>query len=287
VPSKAGTSPVFIIGLFVGVLALIVVAVAIVIFLGKPAIPEPPCLPSQPCAPQRSLPPIANATQSPAPVITPSTTARPTPAPSATPTTTSVPGTPGPSGRPTSAPATPSPVETPTSNSPPVVLGGSSWRSPTLGYSFEFDASTFELSPDSGDTLAILNLTGADAQVVVEATTADTTPEEMMDREIQIVDTFMIARIPDADDYDAVMGPSIGYESGIARVFSGILLAPDGTPAAPGGVTIMTASDGRITVAVVVVVAQPDALLGRDTLQFGVREAADDIVKSFDWGTAP
>ena len=47
----------------------------------------------------------------------------------------------------------------------------------------------------------------------------------------------MVARSADKDDYDTVLGPSIGYVRGEGAVFSGTLLGRDGTPVAPGGVT--------------------------------------------------
>jgi hypothetical protein len=131
----------------------------------------------------------------------------------------------------------------------------------------------------------VLEIPSVNAQVVVEATDDDITPAQMIEREAGVVDTFMIARTPDTDDYDAVLGPGIGYVRGEGAVFSGILLGADGTPVAPGGVTIMASTNGRITVAVVVIVAEPDASSGGDTLQHQVRDAVDDIVKSFDWGS--
>jgi hypothetical protein len=165
-------------------------------------------------------------------------------------------------------------------------MGGSSWRSSTLGYSFEFDASTFSLS-QSSETLAVLDIPDLGAQVVVEATDEGLTASEMIEREAAAVDTFMVARTGDNDDYDAVLGPGIGYVRGESAVYSGILLGADGTPVAPGGVTIMASTNGRITVAIIVIVQEPDASFGGDTVQHIVRDAVDDIVKSFDWGSPP
>ena len=94
----------------------------------------------------------------------------------------------------------------------------------------------------------------------------------------------MIGRTRDKDDYDAVLGPSIGHIRGESAVFSGILTNSDGTPAAPGGVTIMAATNGRLTALILVIVQQPDAAFGPETLQYMARFAADSIVKTFDWG---
>ena len=98
--------------------------------------------------------------------------------------------------------------------------------------------------------------------------------------ELAVVDTFMIGRVEDSDDYDALLGPSIGYIRGEGDVFSGTLLSSDGTPVAPGGVTVLASTDGRLTVSVVVVVGSPDDRLGSDTHQHVVRGAADQFLKT-------
>ena len=89
----------------------------------------------------------------------------------------------------------------------------------------------------------------------------------MIQTELADVDRFVIARVADPDSYDALLGPSIGYVRGEGGVWSGTLLSRDGTPLAPGGVTIVSASDGRITVAVVVIVGTPDATQGGENTQ--------------------
>jgi hypothetical protein len=166
-----------------------------------------------------------------------------------------------------------------------VVLGGSVWRSSTLGYGFEYDPDLWDLDlSQSTDKFALFDSLQFNGQLVVEATTADTTPDELIDQELAVIDSFMIGRTKDKDDYDAVLDPSIGYVRGTSAVFSGILLGTDGTPVAPGGVTIMASTNGRITVVVVVVAAQPDERLGSDTYQHLLRTGADDIVETVDWG---
>ncbi len=278
-PGGPGGNRAAIIAVFIGVLIAIIAIAGVVIFLNRPPIPEPPCPPSRPCAPGPTLPPVAGVSPTPGAVATP----RPTTAPQPTPATSGAPATPT-TGSP--APSTPAPVETPGSNSPALLLGGSQWRSATLGYGFEYDASLFQLSQES-DTLAVFDVPDLNAQVVVDATEDDITAAEMIEREAAQIDTFMIARTDDTDDYDAVLGPGIGYVRGETAVYSGILLGADGTPVAPGGVTVMASTNGRITVALIVIVGEPDSALGGDTLQHAVRDAVDDIVKSFDWGAAP
>lgn len=273
-PGGSGLGAAAIVSAFVGLLVLVAAVAALVIFMSQPPTPTPPCQPGVPCAPGPSLPPVSVATP------TPRTTAVPA---SGVPST-GQPPTAQPSGAPSTALPSPGfPQPTPVTDSPPVILGGSTWRSPTLGYGFEFDAGTFQLSR-SDDELAVLDSVLLDGQVVVQATTADVSPAEMIDQQTTVVDGFMISRTKDKDDYDALLGPSIGYVSGEGAVYSGILLSSDGTPVAPGGVTVLASTDGRITVAVTVIVAEPDSRFGSDTYQHILRSMADDILKTFDWG---
>jgi hypothetical protein len=47
----------------------------------------------------------------------------------------------------------------------------------------------------------------------------------------------------------------------------------------------MAATDGRLTVAILVLVGSPDAQVGSGTQQHRVRAQADEFLKSFDWDT--
>jgi hypothetical protein len=264
-------SPIAIVAVFVGVLMGLALVAAVVVLLSAPPPPVAQCQPGQPCSdPPASLPPIAEATAQPS-GAPPSATVRPSaPAPS-----------PSPSPLPTGAPASPVPTETPTSDSPPAV-SGTVWRDDSLSYSFEYDDRVFTLS-QSNDGLAVLDGNFFDTQVVIRAVPAATSPRQLIDEQLARVDRFLIGRVADTDPYDALLGPSIGYIRGEGGVFSGTLVSQDGTPLAPGGVTIVASTDGRITVAVLAIVGTPDVLLGSDTHQNAVRSAADEILKTFDW----
>lgn len=288
-PAKSRMSPVAILAVFIGVLLGLAVLAGIFVFATQPPAPIAPCPPGVPCAPPRpSLPPIAE--QSPLPSFTPlpslQPTSKPTPIPTAGPTGQPS-SSPGQSPAPTDQPATPEPtggpVATPSSDSPPAMTG-ELWTSPTLGYSFEYDTELFELTT-SEDDLTVFAGKFFDAQVVISATDEPSSPRAVIDRQLGVVDTFLIARAPDTDEYDALLGPSIGYIRGEGGVFSGTLLSSDGTPVAPGTVVVMAATDGRLTVSVVLIVANPDVRLGEDTMAKAVRGAADEFLKTFDWGT--
>ena len=250
-------SPGKIVAVFVGVLLALALIGGVLVMLSAPPPPVPPCPPNQPCAPVPSLPPVAGG--SPLPISTPR--------PQGSPATLPTPGAPLPS--------------TPTSDSPPVVAN-TLYTDSSLGYSFEYDPEVFALA-DHSDGSAVLSGQFFDTQIWIDAATSNTSPSKMIENELGFVDRFLIARVPDTDTYDALLGPSIGYVPGQGGVFSGTLTSRDGTPIAPGGVAIVSSSDGRITVAVVVIVGTPDARQGGDTQEHAVRSAADDILKTFNW----
>ena len=52
--------------------------------------------------------------------------------------------------------------------------------------------------------------------------TPTTSPAEMVARQLAKVDERIIARAPDSDEYDALLGPSIGYIRGEGAVFGGL-----------------------------------------------------------------
>lgn len=260
-PAPARTSPLRIVVIFVGVLLAVIVVAGIAISLSAPPPPVAPCAPSVPCVPKPTFPPIAAS-------LPPGATPRPikTPAPGSTP----VPG------------ATLAPVGTPTSDSPPV-LSGTLYKDDSLGYSFEYDPKYFSMGK-TGPGTAVLEGDGIDAVVWIDAKSADTAPAKLLETELADVDKFMIAREADSDTYDAVLGPSIGYVPGQGAVWAGTLVSKDGTPIEPGGVTALAATDGRITVAVVVIVGSPDHLISSDdTRQHGIRSLVDDVLKTFNW----
>jgi hypothetical protein len=262
-PVATKKGPTTIIALFIGgMLALAILAIVFVLF-NQPKPPAPECEPGKVCAPQPSLPPVASNQPSPgatsAPTIPPASLA------------------PGATATPFIPPASP------VSDSP-IVLSGELWQSTTLLYSFEYDANRWSLETSTDDT-AVFYSVRYDAQLVIKAVRAETSPAELIAQQLGIIDTFMIGRVRDTDDYDALLGPSIGYVDGEGDVWSGVLLSEDGTPVAPGGVTLMAATDGRLTVSVLVLVGSPDAQAGSDTQQHRVRGQADEFLKTFDWDT--
>lgn len=267
-PPPSRINPMAIVAIFVGaMLGLALVAVIVVLF-SQPAPPVPPCPTGERCAPQPSLPPVSQVSPPPTQILP---SARPT-AP-ATPSTTLVPGQ--------TATPIPQPSATPVSDSPPLV-SETLWQNDTLGFSFEYDPGFWSLT-EQGDTYAVFVSVPFNAQLIIDVADASKSPQVLMDNQLAFVDGFMLGRVKDTDTYDALLGPSIGYVRGDGAVYSGTMLSNDGTPVAPGGVTILGATDGRLSAAVIIIVWSPDDQLGGDTHQHEARRSADFLLKTFDW----
>jgi hypothetical protein len=267
-PPPSRINPMAIVAIFVGaMLGLALVAVILVLF-SQPAPPVPPCPTGERCAPQPSLPPVSQGSPQPT-LVVPSfgPTAQPTPQ------TTLAPGQ--------TATPIPLPSATPVSDSPPLV-SDTLFQNDELGYSFEYDPTVWSPT-ERGDTYAIFVSVLFDAQLIISVADASTTPRQLMDNQLSYVDGFMIGRVEDTDSYDALLGPSIGYVDGEGAVYAGTMLSQDGTPIAPGGVTILGATDGRLSAALMIIVWSPDDPVGGDTHQHKARSSADLFLKTFDW----
>ena len=83
-----------------------------------------------------------------------------------------------------------------------------------------------------------------------------------------------------------ILGPEIGFVDGIGRTYAGSWSSPQ-SATTPVGVGLVTASDGRLTAAVVVIVWNPDRTVGEKWLQYNIRSRAELSLKTFRWGTSP
>lgn len=262
--SRSGGGPML--AIFIGALVGIGVLVGIIVLANQPPPPTPcPADTFCPPDPRPTVPPdrtpAPNQTDIPVTTLPPIQTAAPTP----------VDQTPG--------PGQPSP--TPGSNAPALVAG-TVYRSASLGYSFEYDSSSDGWTVvKSEDAFAQLQLGPVELDVI--GFSGDTSVDAALQTVYNQTDSFIIGRAPNTRDYDALLGPSIGYVPGSGGVFSGTWKNADGTPGEQVGITIMASTNGRATVVVVVLVTNPDRQFGNGTLDHAGRSEVDKIIKTFLW----
>ena len=291
---------------FGAVFLVIVVLAAIAIVVLGPQKPPPECQPGQVCGgPPASPPPVTGevtpaptGTAAPAPT-TPSATPSAVPAatPTATPAPTAAPGSPVPTEPvPTGAvePTTP-PSPLPTAGALPQPVEGDP-DSPPLrtwptyvdsawGYTLHHPPFVAPQQLDDGGVAFNAGNVDYDIEVAVrvDARRATVSPEQLRD---ELVDGFggrISSLAIDDDPLTRVHRPSIGHVPAVVASYRGDL----GTSGSlsPVALVVMSATDGQMTVAVSVVVINPDTVLPGTSLRwFRVSgQVVDPVLKRFEW----
>jgi len=184
------------------------------------------------------------------------------------------------SPRPSGAPPSPQPVP-----SGEAVVNGIVWASTELGFTVEYDPYTWEVSRESGTDL-VLGYRYGDASVLFEGAPADEqSPSQAIERRLGVMRKSYPDATVDVDAYDAVLGAHVGFVHAEGQSYFGHSTDTDGLPNTPAGWTIIAASDGRVTVGVMVGSTNPDELLNEETTrQDEIRIEADRLMKTFTWG---
>lgn len=172
---------------------------------------------------------------------------------------------------------------------PPGTVGiraGTPWKSTDFGFEFEYP-DLWAVDTSDGRRADLVFQAGVDALLIVAAVPAsEASAEAYADRWFG----FVRAEAPDLridpTDKNAILGPSIGAVDGVGRSYAGSWASPQGATT-PIGVSLITATDGRVTVAVVLVVWNPDQRIGNTWLQYAVRQTAEMSLKTFRWGPVP
>ncbi len=257
---------------FAGVLVLVLGATAVVVFALQAPDPEPPCPPERaPCGAPPTEPglPTPGATATPSPEPTTGSTTAGTPQPTTGPTTGSPEPTTGPttSGSPeptTGPPPSPSPEPTasPTPTEPPSVpelRAGQVYRS-ELGFEVEFNPGLWQVARQSSRELdLVIRLSGFDVFLTIQGVPArEATPKQLLDRRLGELDDDILGLAKDTDPDLEILGPSVGYRSGVGGLFAGNVDTPQG-PGDPLTVVVMAATDHRATVVMSLVASERSA----------------------------
>lgn len=269
-PSAVGDAPArlrgpaFLVG-FVVVMAVVLLGAAAVSVLSAP--PEPPadCQPGLDCGgppPTESDPP-----------------GRPdaSPAPS---------GGGGPTATPAGSPGTP--TAQPSAGASPGLSGGTvgiragtPWLSSELGFEFEYYASLWTVV--QSDARGVSLRAGYPARLTIEGVPAgEAGAQALLDARLAELKAEVPDLAPDPRERNTILGPAIGFVDGVGGSFAGsVTNAQGGTT--PVGVTVLAASDGRISVVLTLIVDNPETNRGRSWRQQAARGTVSIVVKTFRW----
>ncbi len=190
------------------------------------------------------------------------------------------------SSMPTTVPAPPVATSAPPAVAAAGIRAGTPWRSADLAYEFEYsDWWNVDSSDGSGADLTFQG--NGDAELIVSAVPASqANPEAYADHWFgQLRDWAPDIKL-DRRPRNEILGPEIGFVDGIARTYAGSKASPQGATS-PVAANVLTASDGRTTVAVILIVWDPDSATHDTWQQHFVRGRAEILLKTFRWGPVP
>ena len=169
---------------------------------------------------------------------------------------------------------------------PPGTIGiraGVPWTSTDHGFEFEY-SELWAVDTSDGSRADLVFQGAADALLIVASVPAtEASPEAYAERWFGVVQGEAPDLRVDAGEKNAILGAGIGFVDGIGRSYAGTWTSPQAATV-PIGVSLVTASDGRTTVAVILVVWNPDATVGSTWRQHAVRGTAELVLKTFRWG---
>ncbi len=273
--------------IFGAVLALIVIVAMVLVSAVAPTPPPPSCLPGEVCGgPPGTPPPISgDRTPDPAPSATPMAPGR-----TAEPTDPSSPA-------PTPDPTAPDPTRAPTTADlpAPIVVDAAVpalrvWPmhvGPNGSYQLFYPPF---LSPDvrsdgSVGFGAAIPAQDVEVQIRVNAASASTSPNDLLEQMVEAARGRISSMVVDDGPESRIHRPSIGHLPAVARTYRGDLGSAGSVR--PVALVVMTATDGRTTVAINVLVVDPDAVLpGAEKRWFRLAGSViDPILKRFEWGS--
>lgn len=234
-------------------LVAIVVVGAIVIKALEPPPPDPPCNPvfdvcSDPPPGGGDVPPTSSPqpTQEPGPTIPP--------------------GEPG---------VTPEPY-----------IGGTTWTSSELGFQVVYNPDKWVVAEEGPTFFVLGSKNNLDVSAVFDgALASDLTVDAMIEVQLDFYGKTYTSIEEDDDPYKAILGAHIAYVDGVGRSYVATGKGTGGLPLAPLGLGILAATDGRVVVAFVMEVFNPDKLLDSETTrELYYRGWGDTLLKDFRWG---
>jgi hypothetical protein len=169
---------------------------------------------------------------------------------------------------------------------PPGTVGiraGTPWKSSDHGFEFEY-SRLWTVDSADGSRVDLVFRGKADAALTVASVAAsEASPQAYADQWADTIRGDAPDLRVDEREKNEILGPMIGFVDGVGQTYAGTWTSPQAATR-PIGVSVISASDGRTTVAVVLVVWDPDDDIGSSWMQYAVRSSAELVLKTFRWG---
>lgn len=163
------------------------------------------------------------------------------------------------------------------------IRAGTPWHSSDLAYEFEF-SDWWSVDSSDGRSADLFFEGNGDAELIVAGVPAsEASPQAYADHWFSELQKWAPDIKADSRSRNEILGPSIGFVDGIGRTYAGSKTSPQGATS-PIGISLLTASDGRTTVAVVLVVWDPESAAHGTWQQHFVRSRVELSLKTFRWG---
>lgn len=277
---------------FAGIFAVIVLVAVGLVAAFAPTPPPPNCLPGEACGGPPPTPPPVSGDRTPDPAATatvPAATAEPTAPPTIAPSpAATLDATPAPTIAPTPPPVSgdlpaPMPVD-------PAVPALRTWPVHNgLSGSYQLFYPPYlspQVRPD-GSVVFGAAIPEHEVEVAIRVNTAaaSTSANDLLEQMVEDFRGRISSMVLDDGPESRIHRPSIGHLPAVARTYRGDL----GTAGSvrPVALVVMAATDGRTTVAINVLVIDPDAVLpGAEKRWFRLAGSViDPMLKRFEWGS--
>jgi hypothetical protein len=149
------------------------------------------------------------------------------------------------------------------------------WRSPALGWSLQYPASSWTVGGESGSAVALNSTHGDMTMVVTSARGADA--RALLDDRVGDLRSRTLGLQSDRDPTHDVLGPAVGYRDAVGATYAGTIDDPQG-PQTPITAAFLAASEGGVTICVTVATTEL-----RPAARAALMGTADSVLNTIAW----
>jgi hypothetical protein len=155
--------------------------------------------------------------------------------------------------------------------------GYSLWQSSGLGFALRYNSSDWQLASQDAQSVELQTSDGSSLLIIVGRPSTQATPAELLNHELTALQGQLLGLARDTDPSDALLGANVGLRPGPGGVYDATITSPQ-APQTPVSIAMMAASDGRVSIAAVVIAPAND-----QHEKAAVYQRADDTIASVEW----